>query len=1397
MRALRHRRRALHAVLAALLGAALAGAGIAVPAHADLRPAAAAAAAVDWTDDEAQWYRDSVVDIASYAAEPEVRDAARAALAAGTTQAIADFVDLGWARARTAATQRKTRDRNQVKTWSTTGGTNVRAAAGRALVGGDYAIGEFVAYGYELANRLDHPVDDTPAERERIYARVEQMITIGGPTVVAEGSVALASGDPVVIADFYATGYAAANRTDWDNREKIRQAIELRNQSVDALQVNASSAATAATARKEIIRANIDALRYLEDALLAMRLAAGAAREADQVFEQDRIQRPAGGKGRTALLEARKADAITQANRANQTALQMNAVIARVKAAAAELTSSGQAHGQDWAQVTVAVGLSAQAAAHAAGTAGAAAAATLADSLALDADQNATLHADNAARWLAETKHQEKTAADLALVAKAQQKIAEDAAKRAKDQRGIAEKASVSARQHADKAKALRGEAQRASDNAVAQAQVAASAQLEANDAVRRESAAIDRVNRSGEELKAATSRCYAAEAEYIAITQALQKARAEAEAAGKDADEATRDLQAQADRARAAYNSAQAWANKAQAAAAAAKGEAEKASAAARKARDAAKAAQKEALTARRASDKAGQAAVDAVQAAESARVSAMTVQAEAEAAVREAGHAVVQADIAGDAAGTAGALAQLTVDRAGTASYIAARFAALNADARAALTVAGEAIVVSQQQAEAAAKRAAEAEAAAIHATGQATDAVGDIKPAYEAAARATGSANTAIGAANKAYQAAVAATNDANGASKAAAAASQWESAAWRDAGIAGTAAQNASSAAAAAGRASASIDRAYAWAKTATADIHSQAKKLGEVLKGLTDSKAKQDAIAREQQEFEDKVEAGILSYLQCQIAMVDACKHLWELVQPSLKTALDASKNHIALLAKCYTGDSAACDAAQANGDRVQDFFVQVGAGLWEGAKGFVQGLKAVTDCASWVVVGFHGDYFQNNCGKVVDGIQQMPAMLKDHPLELIHITEWRDNPGKAFGLTLFDIGSFAIPGIGEIGGTLNKVLGGLNRLLRLGITKMSGGVGRIERFAIRVADVPGQPAGRVAQITNVGLRVENGVVKFDEAAALIDNALYKVEPTTARFDGAIGNLDGAVVHLQDGVVAVENGIAKIKDLVLKIDRDVDLPDSPSSCGLLRAARVAAAAAAVPCNGTQPDGSWKYLENGVTLELDKRANLLADNAIKAAAEAEELLSPRMQKLIESVPGATREGWAYRLKTADSLKRKLAGDLEDAGTDAARVLEGVGDNIRYTAVLLPGQYVHGVQEAVRMLKQQRYELVESPKNGWKPGSMGNYKGINTTWRDPVTGHLFEVQFHTPDSFWVNKLEHPFYEIGRLPTVEGLEASAWGLTKREAKGFSKAMWETVEVPEDAEKLDFPVGT
>ncbi|RSM40262.1 hypothetical protein DMB66_57430, partial [Actinoplanes sp. ATCC 53533] len=136
--------------------------------------------------------------------------------------------------------------------------------------------------------------------------------------------------------------------------------------------------------------------------------------------------------------------------------------------------------------------------------------------------------------------------------------------------------------------------------------------------------------------------------------------------------------------------------------------------------------------------------------------------------------------------------------------------------------------------------------------------------------------------------------------------------------------------------------------------------------------------------------------------------------------------------------------------------------------------------------------------------------------------------------------------------------------------------------------------------------------------------------------------------------------------------------------------------------------------------------------------------------------------------------------------------AELLARARDNIRYTAVFETKDYVAGVQAAVREMKQKRFELVEA-KNDWSPQSKRLYKGINLTWRDPQTGALFELQFHTPESFWVNKAEHPFFEITRLGDKASGEIPA-----ALAGQISKDMWSDANVPPpvDAGDLTFELG-
>lgn len=165
---------------------------------------------------------------------------------------------------------------------------------------------------------------------------------------------------------------------------------------------------------------------------------------------------------------------------------------------------------------------------------------------------------------------------------------------------------------------------------------------------------------------------------------------------------------------------------------------------------------------------------------------------------------------------------------------------------------------------------------------------------------------------------------------------------------------------------------------------------------------------------------------------------------------------------------------------------------------------------------------------------------------------------------------------------------------------------------------------------------------------------------------------------------------------------------------------------------------------------------------------AAAAHEAAVTGDLTKLAAE-NGADMEGLDHRLKGDASLRRKIAGDMEERGTTVEQEEARIFDALRYTAVLDPEHYESGGQAMIDGLKEQGYTVARF-RNTW--GSEG-YEGINAVFQTK-DGYAFELQFHTPQSLSVKDTEsHPLYEKLRLitdwhsPEAQHLQqqiASAW---------------------------------
>ena len=160
--------------------------------------------------------------------------------------------------------------------------------------------------------------------------------------------------------------------------------------------------------------------------------------------------------------------------------------------------------------------------------------------------------------------------------------------------------------------------------------------------------------------------------------------------------------------------------------------------------------------------------------------------------------------------------------------------------------------------------------------------------------------------------------------------------------------------------------------------------------------------------------------------------------------------------------------------------------------------------------------------------------------------------------------------------------------------------------------------------------------------------------------------------------------------------------------------------------------------------------------------------------------------TLEGLDHRLKTEDSLTRKLADRAKTRlNKDPSLTLEelikeeadNMNDVLRFT-LNLPNKTYNDAYRAMQNKMQAAFYAVVPTKewNGWTDKS-GLYKGINMTFKTNK-GRLFEVQLHTTDSLKAKEETHPMYEEKRNKNTTHKR-------KLELETKMKNRWAKVPVP------------
>jgi hypothetical protein len=200
----------------------------------------------------------------------------------------------------------------------------------------------------------------------------------------------------------------------------------------------------------------------------------------------------------------------------------------------------------------------------------------------------------------------------------------------------------------------------------------------------------------------------------------------------------------------------------------------------------------------------------------------------------------------------------------------------------------------------------------------------------------------------------------------------------------------------------------------------------------------------------------------------------------------------------------------------------------------------------------------------------------------------------------------------------------------------------------------------------------------------------------------------------------------------------------------------------------------PDRAAYFAEYKRTVDAEYRAYAVDQGCDRVEKCEKEIVTPELRRIEAEDPDRHLVGLDFRLKGRERLTEKVEFDMQKKGINAEQAFANVKDAIRYTFQYPEERYADGVRADCERLKDSGFEPVDR-RNTW---ANDEYKGINSRWRVPENGQVFEVQFHTQASFRVKQETHTAYEKLRDPATSKAE-------QRELQQYQRDMSARIPIP------------
>lgn len=166
-------------------------------------------------------------------------------------------------------------------------------------------------------------------------------------------------------------------------------------------------------------------------------------------------------------------------------------------------------------------------------------------------------------------------------------------------------------------------------------------------------------------------------------------------------------------------------------------------------------------------------------------------------------------------------------------------------------------------------------------------------------------------------------------------------------------------------------------------------------------------------------------------------------------------------------------------------------------------------------------------------------------------------------------------------------------------------------------------------------------------------------------------------------------------------------------------------------------------------------------------------------------IAELHGGQLAGTQHRLKSLGSLKGKLNQRIALKKQTLQEAAAGVNDALRYSVLLEPLNFTVNLRSVLAALDNQEHKRVKLTNQFTTHNAP--FKAINVTLRSPE-GALWEIQFHTPETF---ELKEQFHDLYKRAFTLRLDGASW-VEQRKLQEPAIAAFNRVALPPECDEID-----